>query len=170
MPSPVAPTGDAAQASTPQTHGGPSRMFGPLHALEAVQQIAHSASQGHARLEIRLKPAHLGTVHVSLQTDAAKQLMVHITAEQPAAQQAIQQHLPQLRLALESQGMQPGAFSLSAGMSHDGGGQWQGSSPHSQGAAGQSGPNTPATTQTGDSGDAPSRAPAPYAGRLSIRA
>ena len=117
-----APTTDATTqaAQMPSAHAGPSRMFGPMHAFEAVQQIAHSAAQGHARLDIQLEPAHLGKLHVSLQTDAAKQLVVHIAAEQPAAQQAIQQHLPQLRLALESQGMNPGEFSLSAGMGGDG--------------------------------------------------
>ena len=129
-----APATDAATqaAQMPSAHAGPSRMFGPMHAFEAVQQIAHSAAQGHARLDIQLEPAHLGKLHVSLQTDAAKQLVVHIAAEQPAAQQAIQQHLPQLRLALESQGMNPGEFSLSAGMSGDGQGQWQGDSSDSQ--------------------------------------
>ncbi len=111
---------DGTATSSPVASHGPSRMFGPMHALDAVRQIALSAAQGHTRLDIQLEPAHLGKLHVSLQTDAAKQLVVHIAAEQSAAQQVIQQHLPQLRAALESQGMQPGAFSLSAGMGGEG--------------------------------------------------
>ncbi len=165
-----APATDAATqaAQMPNTHAGPSRMFGPMRAFEAVQQIAHSAAQGHARLDIQLEPAHLGKLHVSLQTNAARQLVVHIAAEQPAAQQAIQQHLPQLRLALENQGMNPGEFSLSAGMGGDGQMPGQGnqsfgnpSSPrHSTPSA------SPATAPTVER--APDAAKASPGGRLSI--
>lgn len=104
---------------TPQAHG-PSRLFGPMQIIDAVRQIALSASQGHARLDLQLEPEHLGKLYVSLQTDAARQLIVHITAEQSTSLHVIQQHLPQLRAALESQGMNPGAFSLSAGMNGEG--------------------------------------------------
>ena len=100
------------------------RSFQPLHVMEAMNEIALSAKNGHTRFDIQLEPAHLGKIHVSLQTDAAKQLMVHIAAEQTVSQQAIQQNMPQLRHALEQQGLSLGQFSMSAGsQDHSGTGQ-----------------------------------------------
>ncbi|RME39238.1 MAG: hypothetical protein D6794_04145, partial [Deltaproteobacteria bacterium] len=51
---------DGTATFSPVASHGPSRMFGPMHALDAVRQIALSAAQGHTRLDIQLEPAHLG--------------------------------------------------------------------------------------------------------------
>jgi len=93
----------------------PHRAFQHLRVVDAMNEIAHSAKSGLTRLDIQLEPAHLGKIHISLQTDAAKQLMVHIAAEQTVSQQAIQQNMPQLRHALEQQGLSLGQFSMSTG-------------------------------------------------------
>jgi len=93
----------------------PVRSFQPFHVMDAMHEIAHSAKNGQTRLDIQLEPAHLGKIHISLQSDATKQLMVHITAEQPVSQQIIQQHIPQLRHALEQQGLSLGQFSMDSG-------------------------------------------------------
>jgi len=93
----------------------PHRSFQHLRVMDAMNEIAHSAKSGNTRLDIQLEPAHLGKIHISLQTDAAKQLMVHITTEQAGSQQILQQNLPQLRSALEQQGLNLGQFSMSAG-------------------------------------------------------
>jgi len=87
----------------------------PLKALEAMRHIAQSAKNGATRLELQLEPAHLGKIHVSLQTDAAKQLQMHLTVEQAVTRQVIEQHLPQLRAALEQQGLSLDQFSLQTG-------------------------------------------------------
>jgi len=90
----------------------------PTHAfkaMQAMQHIAMSAKDGVTRLELQLEPAHLGKVHVSLQTDAAKQLQVHLTIEHAMSRQVIEQHIPQLRAALEQQGLSLDNFSLHTG-------------------------------------------------------
>ncbi len=87
----------------------------PLKALEAMRHIAQSAKDGATRLELQLEPAHLGKIHVSLQTDAAKQLQMHLTVEQAMTRQVIEQHLPHLRTALEQQGLSLDQFSLQTG-------------------------------------------------------
>lgn len=91
------------------------RMNHPMRAMEAVQSIAHSAANGTTKLELQLEPAHLGKVHVTLQTDAAKQLQMHLTVESQMTRQVIEQHMPQLRAALEQQGLNLDNFTLSTG-------------------------------------------------------
>ena len=79
---------------------------------EVMLEIARSAKDGSMKLELQLEPAHLGKVQVTLQTDAAKQLQVHINVDQAASRQLIEQHLPQLRAALAEQGLDLGHFSM----------------------------------------------------------
>ncbi|MDQ6957895.1 MAG: flagellar hook-length control protein FliK [Mariprofundaceae bacterium] len=110
------------------------RSFQHLRVMDAMNEIAHSAKNGHARLDIQLEPAHLGKIHISLQTDAAKQLMVHITAEQTVSQQVIQQNIPQLRHALEQQGLSLGQFSMSTGSQDSSGADQQFNGRHEWGA------------------------------------
>ena len=90
----------------------------PMRAIEAMQHIAHSAKNGATRIELQLEPAHLGKVHVSLQTDAAKQLQLHLTVEHAVSRQTIEQHLPQLRAALADQGLSLADFSMHTGSQH----------------------------------------------------
>lgn len=92
-----------------------ARMAQPMRPLEAMQSIAHSAANGSTKLELQLEPAHLGKIHISLQTDAAKQLQMHLTVEHGMTRQVIEQHMPQLRAALEQQGLNLDNFSLHTG-------------------------------------------------------
>jgi len=110
------------------------RSFQHLRVMDAMNEIAHSAKSGHTRLDIQLEPAHLGKIHISLQTDAAKQLMVHIAAEQTVSQQVIQQNMPQLRHALEQQGLSLGQFSMSTGSQDSSGAGQQFNGRHEWGA------------------------------------
>ncbi|PJC68630.1 MAG: hypothetical protein CO017_09220, partial [Zetaproteobacteria bacterium CG_4_8_14_3_um_filter_59_5] len=91
------------------------RMAHPMRPMEAMQNIALSAANGTTKLELQLEPAHLGKVHISLQTDAAKHLQMHLTVESAATRQVIEQHMPQLRAALEQQGLNLDNFSLHTG-------------------------------------------------------
>jgi len=95
-----------------QLHARPTHAF---KAMQAMQHIAMSAKDGVTRIELQLEPAHLGKVHVSLQTDAAKQLQVHLTVEHAMSRQVIEQHIPQLRAALEQQGLSLDNFTLQTG-------------------------------------------------------
>ena len=141
----------------------PLRSFQPLHIMEAMDKIAHSAKNGRTRLDIQLEPAHLGKIHVSLQTDAAKQLMVHITAEQPVSQQVIQQNIPQLRHALEQQGLNMGQFSMNFGSRDRSGSDQQFNGRHTWSAMdGPSSGTSPAPVQ------ASTQTSSPGHGRLSI--
>jgi len=141
----------------------PHRSFQHLRVMDAMNEIAHSAKSGRTRLDIQLEPAHLGKIHISLQTDAAKQLMVHIAAEQTVSQQVIQQNMAQLRHALEQQGLSLGQFSMSAGSQDSSGTDQQFNGRHEWGAmnrlsSGVSPAPVQAGTQTTSSGH----------GRLSI--
>ena len=107
---------DIRSGQTPQPGAsGVMRARHAMQALEAMQHIAHSARNGATRIELQLEPAHLGKVHVSLQTDAAKQLQMHLTVEHAASRQVIEQHMPQLRAALADQGLSLGNFSMQTG-------------------------------------------------------
>ncbi|MES0372105.1 MAG: flagellar hook-length control protein FliK [Mariprofundaceae bacterium] len=86
---------------------------------EVMMEIARSAKDGGMKLELQLEPAHLGKVQITLQTDASKQLQVHIAVDQATSRQMLEQHLPQLRMALAQQGIDLGHFSM--GMSSQGG-------------------------------------------------
>ncbi|TLS68950.1 hypothetical protein FEF65_00130 [Mariprofundus erugo] len=79
---------------------------------ESIQHIAHAAKNGQTRLEIQLDPAHLGKIHISLQTDASKQLQVHLIVDQSATRAAIDQQLPALKQALAQQGLDLSGFSM----------------------------------------------------------
>ncbi len=79
---------------------------------DAVLEIVKSAKHGSTTLELQLEPAHLGKVQVHIQTDATKQLQVLFTVEHHASRQALEQHMPQLRLAMAQQGLDLGSFSM----------------------------------------------------------
>ena len=96
--------------------------------FDSMNHIAQSASKGKTKLEIQLDPAHLGKIQISLQSDAAKQLQVHIIADQSGTRQLIDQQLPQLKSALAQQGFDLSGFSMdSQGQNASSGGD------HSQG-------------------------------------
>ena len=96
---------------------------------EVMLEIARSAKDGAMKLELQLEPAHLGKVQITLQSDAAKQLQVHIAVDQAVSRQMLEQHLPQLRMALAQQGLDLGHFSM--GMSSQGGENTSSESGHS---------------------------------------
>jgi len=95
------------QKSTPSS--------GPWTVLTAMKKIGHAAAQKKFQLELRLEPAHLGKIHVYLDSDANKQIQVHLEIDQAASRQAIEQHLPVLRHALAQQGLNMGNFSMASG-------------------------------------------------------
>ena len=79
---------------------------------DAVLEIVKSAKHGSTTLELQLEPAHLGKMQVHIQTDATKQLQILFTVEHHASRQALEQHMPQLRLAMAQQGLDLGSFSM----------------------------------------------------------
>ncbi|OIQ00335.1 MAG: hypothetical protein AUK35_04255 [Zetaproteobacteria bacterium CG2_30_46_52] len=87
-------------------------------ANDAMLEIVRSAKDGRTTLELQLEPAHLGKVQVTIQMDASKQIQVAITMDQAASRQALEQHLPQLRLMLAQQGLDLGGFSMEMNQQH----------------------------------------------------
>jgi len=86
--------------------------------FDTMNHIAQSASKGKTRLDIQLEPANLGKIQISLQSDAAKQLQVHIIVDQGATRAALEQQLPQLKSALAQQGFDLSGFSMGSQGQH----------------------------------------------------
>ncbi|MDX8388285.1 MAG: flagellar hook-length control protein FliK [Ghiorsea sp.] len=101
------------------------RAFTPA---DTMLEIVRSAKTGSTSLELQLEPANLGKVQVSIQMDAAKQIHVAFTVDQANSRQALEQQMPQLRLALAQQGLDLGGFSMQ--MNQQGGQQEQSASSH----------------------------------------
>ncbi len=85
------------------------RVFTPA---DTMLEIVKSAKDGSTSLELQLEPAHLGKVQVQIQMDAAKHIQVVFTVDQQTSKHALEQHMPQLRLALSQQGLDLGSFSM----------------------------------------------------------
>ena len=112
------------------------RSEGAWKPADAMMEIAKNAKDGHTKIELQLEPAHLGKVHVTLQTDAAKQLQVHFTVDQAISRQIIEQNMPQLRTALAQQGLDLGSFTMNMGSQSQGQGGSSGQSGSSHHQAG----------------------------------
>ena len=79
---------------------------------DAMLEISKAAKDGTVKLELMLEPATLGKIQVSLQTDAQKQMQVHVVVDQQASRQVLEQQLPQLRQALADQGLNLAGFTM----------------------------------------------------------
>jgi len=80
--------------------------------FDTIEHITQAAKNGQTKLEIQLDPANLGRIHISLQTDASKQLHIHMIVDQSATRAAIDQQLPALKHALAQQGLDLSGFSM----------------------------------------------------------
>ena len=80
--------------------------------FDSIQHIAQSAKNGQTKLEIQLDPANLGKIHISLQTDASKQIQIHMIVDQSGTRTAMDQQLPAIRHALAEQGLNLSGFSM----------------------------------------------------------
>ena len=85
------------------------RTFTPA---DTMLEIVKSAKTGNTTLELQLEPANLGKVQVSIQIDQAKHIQVVFTVDQAASKQALEQQMPQLRLAMAQQGLDLSGFSM----------------------------------------------------------
>jgi flagellar hook-length control protein FliK len=84
-----------------------------------MHEIGRAASQERYRLELNLDPAHLGKIKVYLDSDANKQIQVHLVVDQNASRQIIEQHLPALRQSLAQHGLDMGGFSMDSQQNQD---------------------------------------------------
>jgi len=109
-------SGDSSHITQAQTSKPvlpmPQTSSGPWSVHAAMQEIGRAASQERFRLELNLDPAHLGKIKVYLDSDANKQIQVHLVVDQSASRQIIEQHLPALRQSLAQHGLDMGGFSM----------------------------------------------------------
>jgi len=87
---------------------------GPWSIPAAMQEVGRAAAQGRFHLELKLEPAHLGKIQVFLESDASKQIQVHLVVDQSASRQIIEQQLPHLRQILAQNGLNMGSFSMAS--------------------------------------------------------
>ncbi|RMH50123.1 MAG: flagellar hook-length control protein FliK [Zetaproteobacteria bacterium] len=92
---------------------------------EAMMQIGRAAGDGAMRIDLQLEPAHLGKVHVAIQSDGARQVQLHITVDSAAGRLALDQNMGQLRAALAQQGLDLGGLSMELSSQGQQGGQQQ---------------------------------------------
>ena len=83
-----------------------------MSVFESMNHIAQSAGKGQNKLEIQLEPLNLGKIQIILQTDAAKQLHVHMVVDQGTTRAALELQLPVLKAALSQQGFDLSGFSM----------------------------------------------------------
>ena len=111
-------SGDTKSGSTSSTNNTQfqsymtSKTAPVMTVFDSMSHIAQSAKNGQTKLEIQLDPAHLGKIQITLQTDASKQLQVHMVVDQGTTRAAIDQQLPVLRAALAQQGFDLSGFSM----------------------------------------------------------
>jgi flagellar hook-length control protein FliK len=81
-----------------------------------AQRVLIAAGRGEHSAEIRLNPAHLGPIEVSLTVtgDDARQATVHFSAAQAPVREAIEAALPRLREMFEGSGIQLGNATVGA--------------------------------------------------------
>ncbi len=108
----------SAPAHTQFQHYMSDKTAPTMTLFDSMTHIAQAAKKGKSQLDIQLEPANLGKIQISLQSDAAKQLHVHMVVDQSATRQLIDQQLPVLKQALAQQGFDLSGFSMGSQNQH----------------------------------------------------
>lgn len=122
-------TGPVAVPTPPPTISYPPET--PEWKQEVSQHIAMLSRNGVHNAEIRLHPDSLGSLHISLRMQN-EQAQVHITSEHALVRQAMEQALPQLRVAMAESGVQLSQASVSGDNPQAGAGDRRGTPPQPQ--------------------------------------
>ena len=97
---------------------------------------AIAAAPGEKRvLKMRLNPADLGTVEITIIKNAGGKINAHFQTDSPQAQQVLSDSLAGLRDSLERSGMQVGELDISCSSFSSAGNQGRGEGPREFGAA-----------------------------------
>ncbi|HRK25263.1 MAG TPA: flagellar hook-length control protein FliK [Beijerinckiaceae bacterium] len=128
--------------------------------------IASLASTGERRFDIRLDPADLGRIEVTLSVDAEGGVRTHLVVERPETLTLLRKDLPRLEQALDATGLKSDPSGISLGLRNGG----QGHDAHARPDAA---PVNPAHSENPGSEQAPPayRQPRPLpgsAGRLDL--
>ena len=92
----------------------PEKLFEPKEIPDIVVQRINLNKLGNEELKLKLYPKELGEVRIAINFKQG-QLNAEFKTENPLSQKLIEQQLPLLKKALESQGLQLGEFSLGTG-------------------------------------------------------
>ncbi len=92
----------------------PRSMAEPQVMQQLLQQMGSMVLKAENQLEIQLKPEHLGRLHISLITEN-NHMSGQILVENEAVKQMLDDKLPQLRDALQAQGLQIDQLKVSIG-------------------------------------------------------
>lgn len=76
----------------------------PRWAQDMAERVVWSARENLDEVEIQLHPPELGPVRIHLKLEG-HELVLHVSAPQPAAREAFENNLPRLREQLEAQGL-----------------------------------------------------------------
>lgn len=91
----------------------------PERATEIIRQFRMQLNPGMKSALIELAPAELGRIRIEMKIDGGK-LRAIVRAEKPEALAALEAHLPELRSALEQQGLVADDLDLGLGFDGDG--------------------------------------------------
>ncbi|GJE03860.1 flagellar hook-length control protein FliK [Methylobacterium isbiliense] len=163
VPPPPAPTAPAAVDAPAEVPAAPARSepaASPV-ALGAVPiAIGMRALAGSNRFEIRLDPADLGRIDVSLDIDREHRAKAHLVVERPETLALLQRDVRHLEQALAQAGFEANEAAVSFSLRDGSGGQGQtgreesgrpqGRTPHGTGEA-EPGPVAPVLRLTGRS-------------------
>lgn len=92
----------------------PEKLFEPKEIPDIVVQRINLNNLGNEELKLKLYPKELGEVRIAINFKQG-QLNAEFKTENPLSQKLIEQQMPLLKKALESQGLQLGEFSLGTG-------------------------------------------------------
>jgi len=101
-------------------------------AADVLRQVRVYLTPGMRQATLQLEPATLGRISIRIAMREGR-ARTEVRAEKASALEALQRHVPELRAALERQGIEAGEFDLSLGF----GGERGEPSGHSSGSAGR---------------------------------
>lgn len=100
------PAGEAAAHGRGDSAAAPGgkEIVSRIKLIQRVSRAFQHLGRNGGTVRMRLAPAELGTVRIEMRVQD-NQVSARVVAETDAASQALREHLPDLRLRLESQGM-----------------------------------------------------------------
>ena len=104
-----------AQAAEPAAPARPTaQALPPERAADVLRQVRVHLTPGLRQATLRLEPATLGRVAIRIALREGR-ATTEVRAEQAATLEALERHVPELRAALEQQGIDAGEFDFGLG-------------------------------------------------------
>jgi flagellar hook-length control protein FliK len=101
---PAAESASPGRGDSAGPAAGGKEIVSRVKLIQRVSRAFQQLGRNGGTVRMRLAPAELGTVRIEMRVQD-NQVSARVVAETDAASQALREHLPDLRLRLESQGM-----------------------------------------------------------------